>query len=373
DAVTVRHPLQPFDARNVTPGALVPGHAFTFDRAALAGAVAAAGPRTPTAPFLSGPLPERPRGDVSLDDLAAWLKHPVRDFLRTRLDLALPRDEESVEDGLPVEIDNLAQWAVGDRVLGDLLAGTDAERARQQEWRRGVLPPGRLGWRLLQGIVERAAPLAEEARRLRTVAARAVDVDVDLGGGRRLRGTVPEVYGDRLVSVSYSRLGATHRLQAWVRLLALTGSDPDHNWTAHTLGRPTNSRSRESHSLSLLGPLDDYRAREILCGLVDLRDRGLCEPLPLPIKASFAYTRQRRTRATHDEAVVKAGWDWKDGRFPGEQSEAAHLRAWGPRAPLPGLDRPPGDGEEWDGETTRFGALALRLWTPLLTAEQGSW
>ncbi len=372
-AVTVRHPLQPFDARNVTPGALVPQHAFTFDRAALAGAVAAAGPRTPPAPFLGGPLPTRALGDVSLDELAAFLKHPVRDFLKTRLDVALPQDEEPVADGLPVEIDNLAQWAVGDRVLRDLLAGVDPDRARQQEWRRGVLPPGRLGWRLLQGIVEKARPLAAEGLRLRTVAPGAVDVDVDLGGGRRLRGTAPEVYGDRLVPVSYSRLGATHRLQSWLLLLALTATDPDRNWTAHTLGRPGNSRSREHHALSLLGPLDDYTATDLLRQLVDLRDRGRCEPLPLPLKASFAYARQRRTRATPDEALLKAGWDWLDGRFPGEQSEPAHLRAWGPDAPIPGLDSQPRPGEEYDGEATRFGALALRLWAPLLGAEQGSW
>ena len=372
-AVTIRHPLQPFDARNVTAGALVPAHAFTFDRAALAGAVAASGPRTPPAPFLAGPLPQVPPGDVALDDLAVWLKHPVKDFLRHRLDVALARDEEPVADGLPVEIDSLAQWAVGDRVLRDLLSGLDPDRARQQEWRRGVLPPGRLGWRLLQRIVDNARPLAAEALRLRTVEARAVDVDLDLGGGRRLRGTVPEVYGDRLVPVSYSRLGPTHRLQSWLRLLALTGSDPDRNWTAHTLGRPTNSRSRESHSLSLLGPLDDYTALELVRGLVRLRDHGLCEPLPLPLKASFAYARQRRTRATHDEAVAKAGWDWKDGRFEGEQSDPAQVRAWGPSVGLPGLDRAPLPGEEWAGETTRFGALARLLWDPLLTAEQGTW
>jgi exodeoxyribonuclease V gamma subunit len=374
-AVTVRHPLQPFDARNVTPGALVPAHAFTFDRTALAGASAAAGPRTAPAPFLAGPLGPRPSdaSDVELDDLAAFLKHPVRDFLRSRLDVALAQEEEPVSDGLPVEVDNLAQWAVGDRVLHDLLAGVDPDRARQQEWRRGVLPPGRLGWRTLAGIVDKAVPLAGAARALRTVEAGAVDVDVDLGGGRRLRGTVPEVYGDRLVPVSYSRLGPTHRLQSWLRLLALSAADPDRNWTAHTLGRPGNSRSRESHGLSLLGPLDDYTARDLLRTLVDLRDRGRCEPLPLPLKASFTYARQRRTRASTAEALHKAGWDWNDGRFPGEQSDAAHQRVWGPGADLPGLGRGPEPGEESEGETTRFGALALRLWGPLLGAEQGTW
>jgi exodeoxyribonuclease V gamma subunit len=376
EAVTVRHPLQPFDARNVVPGALVSGTPFTFDRSALAGARAAAGVRRPAPPFLDGPLAPATAADLTVDDLVDFFCRRggvVQGFLsRQRLDVALTREEEPLEDGLPVEIDSLTQWAVGDRVLHDLLAGLDPAQARQQEWRRGVLPPGFLGWRILGDVLMRAEPLAAEGKRLRTVPPRSIDIDVDLGGGRRLRGTVPGVYGDRLVPVTYSRLGATHRLQSWIRLLALAASDDDRSWTAHTLGRPTNSRSRDPFAVSLLGPLD-HTASSLLRDLADLRDRGLCEPLPLPLKASLTYARQRRTRATQDEALVKAGWDWQDGRFDGEQSNAAHRVAWGPKAPLPGLDVPPADGEGYDGETSRFGALSMRLWSPLLVAEQGSW
>ncbi len=371
--VTVRHPLQPFDRRNAEPGALVPDRPFTFDGTAVAGARAAAGPRTPPPPFLSGPLPPRVESEVALDDLLRFFRHPVRDLLRTRLDVALSFDEETPLDGLPVEIDQLAQWGVGERLLGDLLAGVPPPVAKEQEWRRGVLPPGRLGWRALGEILTRAVPLARVALERRTRPASAVDVDVDLGGGRWLRGTVPEVYGHRLVAVSYSRLAATHRLQSWVRVLALAAADPDHNWTAHTIGRPGNSRSRDDHAVSLLGPVDDRTARRTLLDLVELRDRGLTAPLPLPLKASFSYARLRRTDGTVAEARRKAGFDWEDGLFPGEQSDAAQVRAFGARAPLPGIDEPPEPGEEHPGETDRFGALALRLWGPLLTAEQGSW
>ena len=56
-----------------------------------------------------------------------------------------------------------------------------------------------------------------------------------------------------------------------------------------------------------------------------------------------------------------------------EQSDAANLRAYGPGSPIPGREVPPLPGEEHPGETSRFGALALRLWSPLLQAEQGSW
>jgi exodeoxyribonuclease V gamma subunit len=326
----------------------------------------------PPAPFLDGPLPPVAATDVPLADLVRFWGDPVKGFLgRDGVDIALPTDEEQPEDSLPVEIDNLAQWAVGDRVLGDLLAGLPPDVVAQREWRRGVLPPGQLGWRMLDAILHRAAPLRTAAAALRTVEPRAVDVSVDLGGGRWLRGTVPEVYGDRLVPVHYSRLGAKHRLASWVRLLALAASDDDRSWTAHTLGRPTNGRSRETHATSLLGPLD-HTARDVLRDLVALRDAGLREPLPLPLKTSLRYARARRAHADVPDALEKAGYEWTSA-FGGDRDGEAAVRVWGPAAPLPGVGVPPGAAEEFPGETSRFGALAMRVWSPLIQAEQGGW
>ena len=372
EAVTVHHPLQPFDAKNVSSGGLLRGEIFSFDTAAAAGARAASGPRLPPVPFLDAPLAPVVPGDVSLADLVRFWGDPVKGFLaRDGVDVALATDEDQPEDALPVEIDSLAQWAVGDRVLGDLLAGLDEGVVKQREWRRGELPPGQLGWRMLGQILDRAGPLHAAASALRTTPPRAVDIAVDLGRGRRLVGTVPEVYGDRLVSVTYSRLGPKHRLASWVRLLALAASDEDRSWTAHTLGRP-HGRSRDDTAVSLLGPLD-HTAADLLRDLVALRDSGLRAPLPLPLKASFGYARARRTQADVPDALVKAGYDWKDGKFPGEQSGPAVLTIWGRRTTPPDVGERPRPGEEFPGETGRFGALSLRVWSPLFEAEQGSW
>ncbi len=64
-AVTTHHPLQPFDAKNVTPAGLVAGEVFSFDPAAAAGARAAAGPRVaavavPHRTAAGGPARRRP-------------------------------------------------------------------------------------------------------------------------------------------------------------------------------------------------------------------------------------------------------------------------------------------------------------------------
>src|SRR5262249_49941457 len=68
ERLLVRHPLQAYDARNLTPGALgVPGP-FSFDRAGLAAAEAARGERRPRPVFLDGSLAPRTPGDVNLDN-----------------------------------------------------------------------------------------------------------------------------------------------------------------------------------------------------------------------------------------------------------------------------------------------------------------
>ncbi len=61
---------------------------------------------------------------------------------------------------MPVDINALEEWTVGDRMLSDILGGLAPDDARQAEWRRGTLPPGQLGWRKVTEIRDQAALLA---------------------------------------------------------------------------------------------------------------------------------------------------------------------------------------------------------------------
>ncbi|MGN6130263.1 MAG: exodeoxyribonuclease V subunit gamma, partial [Nocardioidaceae bacterium] len=102
--VLVHHPLQPFDARNLEAGALVGTEPFSFDTAARAGAEAARGPRAAATALVTGPLPGRPADDVALADLQAFLAHPVRAFLRSRLDVSSPLEAEETHDAIPITL-----------------------------------------------------------------------------------------------------------------------------------------------------------------------------------------------------------------------------------------------------------------------------
>ncbi|TCC46152.1 exodeoxyribonuclease V subunit gamma [Kribbella pittospori] len=364
DAVLIRHPLQPFDGKNLEPGRLGRPGPFTFDPAALLAGRAAAGSRPPRPEFLAGPLSVPAADDVGLAELLAFFRDPVKGFFRA-LDLTLPWEVDGVSDAMPVEIDNLEKWSVGDRMLRDMLAGIHPDAALNAEWRRGTLPPGRLGWRTATEIRDAARGLAVGAHPHRQGSPRAFDVDVDLGNGRRLTGTVPGLYGYRLVPVSYSRLDAKQLLSAWVQLLALSADDEDHNWTSLVIGRAARGHAP---AVRLFGPVG-AEAGALLADLVAIYDAGRREPLPLPLKTSYAWYQARRT---HDDPTIAAGRRWRPSNYDGENADPAHVRVWGPNTLLNVLLQPTRPGEEQPGESTRLGAYAARLWGPMLRFEQAA-
>ncbi|HEY7811747.1 MAG TPA: exodeoxyribonuclease V subunit gamma, partial [Nakamurella sp.] len=327
DLVLVRHPLQPFDARTVTRGALGRSGPFTFDPVALGGAVALAGPRRPATLLVPEPLPvvDRPTADVELAELIEVLTHPAKGFLRRRLDVAVPFEQDDPPDDLPVDLDALQEWGVGDRILRDRLAGVPEEECRHAEWRRGVLPPAKLGGRALEKVLRDVRPLVDRTVTLRAAPRRTVEVSVPLPDGRRLRGTVGGVHGTGLVAVSYSKLAPRARLQSWLAFLALTASDPDVGWTAATVGRAERGRPQ----CATLPLLSGDRARDLLADLVRMYEEGLLAPLPLPLKTGEKYADGRRRGLDHDKARDLAATTWTGTKYPGENQDAANMRVWG--------------------------------------------
>ncbi|OBB84637.1 exodeoxyribonuclease V subunit gamma [Mycolicibacterium peregrinum] len=348
-SVKTTHPLQPFDIRNVTPGALLPDGPFTFDPTALTAAQASAGQRADRPAFFAHQLPPRPTEDVALEDLVTFFKDPVKGFFRA-LEYTLPWDVDGVSDVMPVDIDALEEWTVGDRMLGDIMGGMTPADAQQAEWRRGTLPPGQLGWRRAIALRDRCALLATDALRYRDADPQAYDVDIDLGTGRRITGTVSPVFGERLVSVTYSKLDGKHLLQSWIPLLALAAGHPDRDWSAVCIGRP---RRGDTPRIEGLGRPDN--PVELLADLVAIYDAGRREPLPLPIKTSYAWAAARHAG---DDPEREAGFRWRSGKFPGEDEAPAHVRAWGRSAPLSRL--------------VGLGEYSERLWLPLLQAERST-
>lgn len=371
EAITTQHPLQPFDARVFAPGR-------GFDPLAFRGALAAQGERRVPPPLVSGPLAAPDVADVALEDVIGLLTHPAKGFLRQRLLVSLTERDEDPDDALPLDLDPLGSWGVGDRLLRDRLAGLEAPAARHLERARGALPPGPIGDCVLDGVAAEVEGLAAAALPLLAGDPEAYDIDVDLGDGTRLTGTVGGVRGECLVRVEYSRLAPKHRLTAWLSLLALTASHPGRAWRAVTLGRGPSGKSAPPRARSTLGPVRTTTALALVRQYVALYRDGLRAPLPVPCKTAEAYGALRRRndekRVRVSSARIAAARAWAEGRFP-EQAEPAHTMLLGPAAPFSALvaePARPGDTHNgWpdDEDGDRFGVLARRLWDPLLTHE----
>lgn len=353
-----QHPLQPFDARNFTGV-----RPLSFDRAALDGALAAAGARTPEPGILTAPLPAHPLTEVPLADLVGFGQNPARTFLRDRLGISVPWEAEELLERMPVDTGGLADWAIGDRGLTARLAGRPREVVWQAELMRGELPPGALAQHTLRPIAARAEGLvAWIAAWGDLTAARTLDVAVDLGE-RRVTGAVSRVLDTALLDVSYGRPGARAELRAWTQLLALTvdRAVEGRPWTATVVGSST--RGVEG---CRLGPVDPGLARELLTDLLRLLDLGRTAPLPLPPKTSRAWAeRWLRSAATdaaarRGQAMAAARAVWEGDRFPGERSDGWWRRLHGAESTVADLLRPVAGGD------TDLPALAPRVWAPLL-------
>ncbi|MRH88425.1 exodeoxyribonuclease V subunit gamma [Nocardia sp. SYP-A9097] len=366
DQVVKRHPLQPFDRRNFNAE-----KPFSFDSVALEGALAAQRAPAPRPPFLAAALPGTERGDVELADLVAFAEHPIRAFLWQRLGIRVPESEEEIADRLPIELDGLTKWGMGERMLNARLTGVDPNALRAAEWRRGSLPPFALGAAVLDEVETTVDRLVRVAQPLHEIPSRTVDIAVDLGDGRRLTGTVPDVHDDALLRTTFSRLAPKHRIAAWVRLLALAATGNHQSWRAITIGR--GKMSRPAWQSTLTAP-NAHAATLLLRDLANLRDEGLAEALPITPAASAAYAERRCQGSSAEDALLAAEHEFDGGKDgPGRYGEHTdrYLRyVLGPAPRFHQLtETRTTTPTVMEAEPTRFGELARRLWNPLLSNE----
>lgn len=330
---------------------------FSFDPDAAAAARAASGVRT--APRTLAALQVPPRsvaGEViDLAELIDAVVNPVRTFLRNRMEIDLPREEEGLRNGLPVSLSGLEEWQVGDRMFRELLDGRPMDAVLAAEWRRGSLPPGKLGWRQARSIAGNAGRLA--AKFTESVGPREAgsrDLRLELKDGRVLTGTVGGLYEDRLVRVGYSRLKAKARLEAWVSLVALSAQFSDEVFVGRAIGRAEDRDHDPELGIVTYAPVQD--AASVLADLVAFRDLALTRVVPYAADSARVFATTDGAPYVVDQALRK---QWSQDNKAPEMTVA-----WGKRLTLPEL-------REIEGERrpSLFEELAVALWRPIRAGE----
>ncbi|HUZ44502.1 MAG TPA: exodeoxyribonuclease V subunit gamma [Acidimicrobiales bacterium] len=374
--VVVRHPLQSFAPVNFIPGALREGTPWSFDPVNLRSAEARESDRQLVPPFLAGPLPPVDSGVLDLAALVRFVEHPIKAFLRERMGLYLG-EPRGTRDAIPLEMDGLEKWGVGDRLLAAQMVGASAEDALASELARGLLPPQPLAEAILSDVV----PCVDELlQRFRAepgagLPGESYEVNVELADGRYLIGSVSGVRESTILVCTYSTLGPKHRLAAWVRFLALSASRPDLEVAAVSLGRGARSNApgipvARSEFEALPGPPEvrQKAAVDLLARLIDLYDRGRREPLPIFCKTSAAAVAAQRS-GKDPVAAARHEWHTTYEGFPREDQDAEHVHIYGPELPFDRIldeGRRPEDPAGPDSARSRFALYARLLWDDVL-------
>jgi len=136
--------------------------------------------------------------------------------------------------------------------------------------------------------------------------ARPHQVDALLPDGTRVVGSVPLRLGAEADDASgpaalyYSRSKPTHRVAAWLDLMALVVTDPGRPWRSLAVSRPDRAGAEPKVEDLVLSPaLDDgvLGARRALAVAVHCYRLGMTEPLPLFPTFSYHLYRAKSARA----------------------------------------------------------------------------
>ncbi len=241
---------------------------------------------------------------MTLAELIRFFNHPARALMYDRAGLWPARTLDPPQEQIPVKLTGLDLWPIGERLLRQRLQGQAMEPLAAAEWRRGLLPPRALGQQVLDRVAGDVEALISVAEPFRSAPATAYEVLIELPGSR-LTGVVNGVVAEAILRVSFSRLAAKHRLQAWLELLALTLAQPGRPWQAVTIGRG---------QCSVLGPVDPVWAARILPDLVELRRTGLRGPIPFSPRVSGEYAALRNRGRPLEPSLRQLRRLWEDDR-----------------------------------------------------------
>lgn len=291
------HPLQPHGWQDYAlSGADQPA---SFDRHGLQGARALQAPPRPLVPHWQLEHMTTRESEVDIEQLIAFFINPARVLLRQATGTTRSSFERELQTSLPIEMDYRASWSAGNDLFKMLSAGHDAKRARSSVWLSGQVLPGPIGAQVLDVQLAEASRVARSGRAVTSGRHRLADCQVELTG-IQLQGRV-RLFDDRIIVERFGYPRPDNALTCWLRLLlAVAALEED---AAQPYGLLIGKRC---YRIAAPPPAV---ARQLLSDLIELRNHGLQQVLPLPL----------RTAAAHADLL-----NWKSGA-PIDRARQAYL------------------------------------------------
>ncbi len=333
-SLTTEHALQPFSRKYFEAGGLLTyagewRAAHVGDEAAAPGAGAGAEPEADRLGLAALPPYElEPQFRLKLNDLASFVRQPVRYFFRRRLSVSFAEAAVLGEDEEPFALNALERYLLEDILLDDsgqaealseVRAGLDARAARLA--REGVLPIGLVGRQWQRQLVEALVPVRRAWLGLCArfpLPADKLALAMQFGEVR-IEDWLDRLRGDGagatvwLMQISSKVLGKDGRARGdkligmWLRQLAAAAQD-----------RPLGGHLVARDAIVAMRPLEPDAARRALAAVVALWREGMDRPLPTACKSALALAQEGDPRAVYD-----GGFE-----LTGERADLCLARLW---------------------------------------------
>lgn len=308
---SLQHPLLAHCEANFVTGR-------SFDTPALAAALslrgAAHGSVAPHVARRTAAL-SLPHGDdlheVTLRELATFLKDPAKDFLRSSAGVRLFNPPE-LDDELPLLLNGLDEWGIRDRLLAAFKQGLNPAQASSLEVERELLPPGQIGRRLLEQQLE----VAEQQwrRAWPDWTADAADHRVELTLGNVVLADTVRTRGGRIVNVTAGQ-GTKTQVEPWLELLALAASGIEADAIIHRTKKHYGTLQPETAQLGAQNP---EVAERVLTRIAQAwsQSRSRLVPLPLEPALEFAAELADDRHVEKQWEVTSPPWESRWSRIP---------------------------------------------------------
>ncbi len=376
ERLVVSHPLHGFSP-SYFAGRREPG-LFGVDPDAWAGARArkaaleAGGGRVRR--FLDAPIdPDDavpPTSQLGLETLIARIARSSRTFLRDRLHVRLPQEEDVVDELDPFTVDGLDRWGLGSALLQAMEEGVSPEAALERLTASPSTPRGVAGGSALRSIqaqVLEVARVADARRASGSCPDHAAVLELQLASGRsvQLSGRLDRLTPEGRVLARFTKHGKRAELEDWIRhlfLCACVDDGADLVPRTFLVGRPADTK--KPRAVIEFEPVDDARSQ--LERLLDWVLESGDGPLPFFAETSREYA----AGAADDPAQAKrkanllffGSGSVAFGSGPEGERDLETLRLWEGRSPL--AEAVPGvEGLEFEG-------LARAIYQPLFEARK---
>ncbi|MEA3274473.1 MAG: exodeoxyribonuclease V subunit gamma [Pseudomonadota bacterium] len=253
--------------------------------------------------------------EVTLVQLDRFVRHPVKYFVNSRLQLYL-REEEPEEDEELFALDGLQSFSLKQRLVDEHLQGRMP--SRRQLSAEGALPHGAFAEIVYEEESNKAAPLVERLGEYKQQRPEQVPIDLAFAGDagpRRLAGQIKGVYpGLGLLRYKPSSLKGSDILSLWLAHLAwCAGSEP---------GEKCSTLYTTGDSFAIRETLAPDVARLALARYLGWYWQGVHRPLLVLPKASYAYAVKNKGGRADPLTAARSAWNGNSFReIPGDKDD----------------------------------------------------